>query len=1106
MRFRLKPLRAVSSVTILGTALAAILMTTPAVASASGAGAGQSAPPGSSLPGAVQPAGFTSASGVITGIVDGQDRKPLTAACVLASGPAGNTLAVTHADGRYLLASLTAGRYVLRISSCANGAEDVRQPAGIPAATSTMTVLLADGQQRQLATVTLRASPLAVTPAAPALRSAAPAVLGLRPGRALAANGFVTASGKGSIAGRVTGDGRPLQGVCVTAYGAGYGQTHTLKEGHYRITKLRPGRYTVVFVPSSYCGKNSGNWLNQVYKGINGPELRGKPTRVRVSAGKATKGIDAALQLGGEISGVVRGQNGAAVSRVCVLAQGKIGKDSYETYAVSGKNGGYAIHSLYPGTYKVVFLPRFCGSAGNYIPQWWPGSATAKHAKAIIVKRGLIVRGIDAALRPGATLTGVVRAGGPHGALLGGICVYALPAGSQPFGTSAQADTAKDGSFRLTGLLTGKYHVYFNRGCRNQGNYLSAERTAAVVAGHVKKGFDVFMTIGGIISGTVTDAHGSPVRGICVGVSGGPSYGATRTGAGGKYTIVALGSGSYQLFFSGGCGNAGSYAPQYYRGQVNFASATPIKVSAGHTTAGIDVAMQPGGTITGLVTDSSGNRLNGICVEVQVPAVARYGFPFTIGGVRNGRYTATNLTPGVYVVNFSCPFGEGTYATQWFQGQPGEGTADYVSAPAGVITGGINAILRRGGLVTGTVTNSAGKAASGVCVQVMPHGSPSDGNLRFFGRTISFTNGRGTYRIGPVAAGKYDVQFGCFGSRYASEWYHASATRAGATPVTVANDVTTTGVNAALNTGGSITGEVTNSAGKPQPQICVSANDAADFSNGFAVTNKQGHYAIGRLGSGAYELIFSDCGFGRHHVRLGAVIEPSLAKVSEPHATTVNAKVVPAGSISGVVKGGAARTPQANVCVGVIPASGNTGSLDAITSRSGSYELSGLAPGSYKVYFGDNFCELSGSNYAPQWYQGKSSQAAAADVKVTSGGHTTGISATLGTGGAIAGTVISEFRKPVAGECVTATPVGAVPDPLFGTGPHPVVAVTQANGTYQVVGLQPGKYTAEFSAGCGTTGFRSQWWNDAGSAGKATVITVPPSGTVTGISAVLRRS
>jgi hypothetical protein len=51
--------------------------------------------------------------------------------------------------------------------------------------------------------------------------------------------------------------------------------------------------------------------------------------------------------------------------------------------------------------------------------------------------------------------------------------------------------------------------------------------------------------------------------------------------------------------------------------------------------------------------------------------------------------------------------------------------------------------------------------------------------------------------------------------------------------------------------------------------------------------------------------------------------------------------------------------------------------------------------------------------------------------------------------------------------------------------------------------VQPGRYEVKFSAGCGDSGFKTQWWQHAGSARAATVISVAAGAAVTGIDATL---
>ena len=171
--------------------------------------------------------------------------------------------------------------------------------------------------------------------------------------------------------------------------------------------------------------------------------------------------------------------------------------------------------------------------------------------------------------------------------------------------------TASDGSYKLVGLTTGRYRIVYSR-CRNHGNEPPAIRRVKLTLGGTISGFNVVLPVGAIVSGVVTDGHGNPAPGVCVDVNGRHSGNGTQTRSDGSYAVDALTTGSYTVAFSGGCGNAGSFSLQYYNGQTNQGSASPVHATAGQTTAGIDATMQPGATITGVVTDNGGNKLSNI--------------------------------------------------------------------------------------------------------------------------------------------------------------------------------------------------------------------------------------------------------------------------------------------------------------------------------------------------------------------------------------------------------------------------------------------------------------------------------------------------------------
>src|SRR5215469_4069479 len=112
MRIQPLALRAAGTITILGTALAAALISAPAQAL-----------PHPSLAAAARFTAPSEEAGVITGVVDGARGGPLTGACVVATGPGGSVLAVTLSDGRYSLGDLRPGRYTLHYSACGAGGQ-----------------------------------------------------------------------------------------------------------------------------------------------------------------------------------------------------------------------------------------------------------------------------------------------------------------------------------------------------------------------------------------------------------------------------------------------------------------------------------------------------------------------------------------------------------------------------------------------------------------------------------------------------------------------------------------------------------------------------------------------------------------------------------------------------------------------------------------------------------------------------------------------------------------------------------------------------------------------------------------------------------------------
>lgn len=242
-----------------------------------------------------------------------------------------------------------------------------------------------------------------------------------------------------------------------------------------------------------------------------------------------------------------------------------------------------------------------------------------------------------------------------------------------------------------------------------------------------------------------------------------------------------------------------------------------------------------------------------VCVEVHTvgtpgsePVVA--GSAVTDG---DGLYRIDGLTPGAYKVLFKeCDwvgvFGRDLYESQWYQDKANYDQADPVLVATE--TAGVNAAMRRYGWISGHVTDSNGAPIGGVCARA--HGSTGTSE-----RAITDANGR--YVLSPLRASNWKVSFADCVSGGVFEWYADSADEPAATPVVVANDTETAGVDVSLSLT-AFSGLVTDSTGNAANQVCVEATDRG--GRVLARTETIGsRYLLVLPGTGKYRVHFVDC-------------------------------------------------------------------------------------------------------------------------------------------------------------------------------------------------------------------------------------------------------
>lgn len=330
----------------------------------------------------------------------------------------------------------------------------------------------------------------------------------------------------------------------------------------------------------------------------------------------------------------------------------------------------------------------------------------------------------------------------------------------------------------------------------------------------------------GALSGTVTNAAGQDIAGVQVTVTNvgtGNSYSAT-TAADGTYTAGGLPAGSYQVLFVPNNQQGQDLVYQYFPDKSNAAAAQTVLVTAGQTTANVNATLATGATISGRVTDAgTGAGLSGVYVYVY-----NYG-GFGLSNVSTnmtttdstGAWSFTGLPTGAYEVQFQPQYGS-NYASQYWNSTNIHDPPTLIALTAGSTKTNVDAALKAGGQISGTVTNGVtGLPAQGVSVQAF-----DDTGNQF---ATALTDAAGHYTLAGLSpSASYRVEFSPpFASALASEFYPSGASLAMATPVAVTTGQTTPNINETLSEGASISGTVTDAAtGYPFGNLNVTLLDA----------------------------------------------------------------------------------------------------------------------------------------------------------------------------------------------------------------------------------------------------------------------------------------
>jgi Carboxypeptidase regulatory-like domain len=869
------------------------------------------------------------------------------------------------------------------------------------------------------------------------------------PGVAQAADGGIS----GTVTSKATSD--PLAEIEVKVYNSSEGYVtavETESNGTYTVSGLPAGEYKVDFVA------NEANYISQYY---NNKSSLADATAVKVTSGVTSSSINAELVAGGEIEGKVTSVFENALSEVEV----QVYNTTHELEGIGQSNfaGIYTVSGLAAGSYVVEFVPPF--GETEYASQYYNGVYKFSEAKKVTVTAGQDTKEINDELGAAGGLEGTVTDSlsktGLEGVL---VQVYDV---SEPATLVAPVETSSTGNYGFGGLAPGNYKVEFTPTTSGYSTQfykdeptLAAANEVKVVSGVISTEINAALSAGGQISGTVTSAKtNEPLNEVEVSVfdSSGKYVQSVQTEAEGKYTVLGLPNGSYEVEF---LANTGGYARQYYKEKATLAEATKVTVSSTSAASGVNAALASEGSIAGTVTNTSSKDLEGVEVLVYGPAEELEPITSAETG-SDGTYKVEGLAAGKYKVRFVAASGE--YISQYYKDKAMFSEASEVTVAAGASTSAINAAMATAdGSVSGTVTSAAsGKPVANVAVKVYESG---EGHI-----ASALSGSNGAYTVSGLAPGSYEIEFVPPSDEYLTQYYGGVASLEAESPVAVGAGKATTGINAALKGPGEISGTVTGAASKAGlAGVEVEVFDAGGNFAGFTDTAANGTYTLSNLATGSYVVKFVPTGgyVGQYYSGAATLAEAGKVAVTAGADTSgINAALASAGAISGTVTSASTHGPLTGVEVQVYDLADQLVET-AETAASGAYTVSGLPEGGYIV----EFVAPSGT-YARQFYDGASSFGEATGVSVHQGETKAAVNAALSASGAISGTVTSAAKADLQG--VEVTVYDSTDDPVAS-------AQTATNGTYTVSGLPAGDYEVEFSPTSGN--YLAQFY-----AGKATL-------------------